>query len=101
MDLGVADLATPNDFVANREQDIVTDEAILDFPKVFNTVDHHKLLLKLEKYGIKIILLNGYQTSLLIDNRWLLLKKSFQTPVAFAKVCLTVQCWGFFYSFCT
>ena len=44
---------TYNDFVLNAEKETQTDIAILDFSKAFDTVPHHKLLHKLDAYGIK------------------------------------------------
>ena len=38
------------------------DLAVLDFSKAFDRVPHQRLLKKINHYGIKVKLLNGYQT---------------------------------------
>ena len=41
-----------NDLAHNREEGLVTDVLILDFSKAFDTVNHRKLLFKLNRMGI-------------------------------------------------
>jgi hypothetical protein len=43
---------TFNDLAHNREEGLVTDVLILDFSKAFDTVNHRKLLFKLNRMGI-------------------------------------------------
>ena len=41
-----------NELAVNKEGGFVTDVLILDFAKAFDSVNHRKLLFKLEKVGI-------------------------------------------------
>jgi len=43
---------TFNDLATNKENGEITDVIILDFSKAFDSVNHRKLLFKLERYGI-------------------------------------------------
>lgn len=43
---------TLNDLALNKEKGLVTDVIILDFSKAFDSVNHRKLLFKLQKFGI-------------------------------------------------
>ena len=43
---------TVNELAVNKENGLVTDVLILDFAKAFDSVNHRKLLFKLEKVGI-------------------------------------------------
>lgn len=45
-------LLTANDFLKSLDQNVETDDILLDFAKAFDKVAHRRLLLKLEAIGI-------------------------------------------------
>ena len=52
---------TINELALNLDRKVVTDVVILDFSKAFDTVNHRKLLLKLNHYGINKKLIQWIQ----------------------------------------
>ena len=44
---------TIHDLVSNLDKGVQTDIAILDFSKAFDTVPHHRLIHKLDSYGVR------------------------------------------------
>ena len=57
-----------NDLAYNREKGTITDVIILDFTKAFDTVNHRKLLFKINKLGINLQVINWID-SFLHDRR--------------------------------
>jgi len=57
-----------NDLAFNHERGVKTDVIILDFTKAFDSVNHRKLIFKLQSYGINIQVLNWVK-AFLVDRK--------------------------------
>ena len=74
-------------FTLNLDRKVVTDVVIPDFSKAFDTVDHRKLLLKLNHYGIHKQLIQQIQDLLTLPRQFLSVDSA-ESPLC--KICLGV-----------
>ena len=62
-----------NDFSRALNQGLQLDTILLDFSKAFDKVDHDKLYIKLEHYGIRGKLLDWVKDSLCSRTQWVIM----------------------------